>query len=230
MEARLGDRSDRRCRNAQSRPLSLCCDDSPPGSLRRAHDRAALQGQVRAGLLVTNPACRGCPACRRQPARSPGRRTPRNPCRRFPPRTRPRPDWPGGAAARMDLHPVRAPGRPDALFARMAERHLRVWRARSEHRRRAAAGRSPRCRSSATTRSRVSRCSTRTQGRWSSSSTDRGSVGGVGEDRSRAADLPRRHPKRHDESRPARSGCCATSPRSVHRGGHALEGDLRWST
>jgi hypothetical protein len=80
------------------------------------------------GLLMTNPACRGCPTCRRAPESSPG--------------THPLEPWPllpAPASSRDVLDRTR--GGRDSIFiwysvgddlstllARMAQRHIRVWR------------------------------------------------------------------------------------------------------
>lgn len=84
------------------------------------------------GVLLTNAACRGCPACRQEPSRSPGVK----PVEPKPPLPPPNPGrdrlagWlgPGGW---IFIH--HEPGdNLTALFTRMAERHLRVWRARAD--------------------------------------------------------------------------------------------------
>ncbi|RYF55773.1 MAG: DEAD/DEAH box helicase [Comamonadaceae bacterium] len=88
--------------------------------------------RVDGGLLLTNAACRGCPTCRVDPTCSPGL-TPAEP---RPPLPSPAPGrdrlagWLGSAAWVFIHH---EPGENlTTLFTRMAERNLRVWRARSE--------------------------------------------------------------------------------------------------
>lgn len=84
------------------------------------------------GVLLTNAACRGCPTCREEPSLGPGAK----PVEPKPPLPPPNPgrdrmsDWlgPGGW---LFIHHEPADNLT-ALFTRMAERHLRVWRARTD--------------------------------------------------------------------------------------------------
>ena len=110
-------------------------------SLRRATEGSSCVGRtiaqhykvhVHNGFLLTNAACRGCPSCRRDPSGSPGV----NPVEPSPPLPLPDPardrlaSWRGGKSF-VFVH--YAPGENlTALFTRMAERHLRVWRAGRE--------------------------------------------------------------------------------------------------
>lgn len=110
-------------------------------SLRRATDGVSCVGRtiaqhyrvrVHNGRLMTNAACRGCPSCRRNPSGSPGVR----PLEPSPPLPQPDPSrdrlapWRSGASY-VFIH--YAPGENlTALFTRMAERHLRVWRVSRE--------------------------------------------------------------------------------------------------
>ncbi|MBA3430095.1 MAG: ATP-dependent DNA helicase RecQ [Actinobacteria bacterium] len=80
------------------------------------------------GLLLTNAACRGCPSCRLDPSGSPGI----DPLEPSPPLPTPDPGrerlapWRSGASF-LFVH--YGPGENlTALFTRMAERQLRVWR------------------------------------------------------------------------------------------------------
>lgn len=84
--------------------------------------------RVHNGLLLTNAACRGCPSCRRDPSSSPGV----DPPEPIPPLPAPDPShdrlapWRNGTSL---LFIRRSVGdNLTALFARMAERDLRVWR------------------------------------------------------------------------------------------------------
>jgi hypothetical protein len=107
-------------------------------SLRQATGGRACVGRTIArhyrveaqeGLLLTNAACRGCPSCRHDPTGSPGI----HPLEPSPPLPAPDPSrdklapWRSGASF-VFIH--YEPGESlTGLFARMAERQLRVWRA-----------------------------------------------------------------------------------------------------
>lgn len=84
------------------------------------------------GLLLTNAACRGCPTCRQDPSRGPGVK-PAEPKPPLPPPSPRRDRLAGwlGTGGWIFIH--YEPGENlTALFTRMAERHLRVWRARPQ--------------------------------------------------------------------------------------------------
>ncbi|GAB3446579.1 hypothetical protein GCM10027517_29010 [Phycicoccus ginsengisoli] len=110
-------------------------------SLRRAIEGSSCVGRTIAqhykvhvdnGLLLTNAACRGCPACRRDPSQCPGT----DPLEPSPPLPAPDPSRDRLALWRGDTSFVFVHYRPGenltALFTRMAERHLRVWRVTRE--------------------------------------------------------------------------------------------------
>ncbi|WP_020388781.1 protein DpdF [Kribbella catacumbae] len=110
-------------------------------SLRHATEGGSCVGRtiahhykvrVHNGVLLTNAACRGCPSCRRDPSGSPGI----HPLEPSPPLPWPDPSrdrlahWRSGASF-VFIH--YSPGENlSALFTRMAERHLRVWRVSRE--------------------------------------------------------------------------------------------------
>lgn len=88
--------------------------------------------RVDKGLLLTNAACRGCPACRIEPSLGPGVRP-----------AEPKPPLPAPNLGRDRLAGWLGPGgwlfihyepgqNLTALFTRMAERQLRIWRARAD--------------------------------------------------------------------------------------------------